>query len=794
MRSRLLYLSSVDPSLPKGPSVNEREFLLALESSTALDVRALFARPVDGLPQDLAGVHSVFLPSAPLRSPLRFAWHQAVMFMLAWRHIRKWQPDLLVIRPSVMPLAMVLVTLITSQRYVLKTVGSGNLEPMTRAPGLLGAVGSRINRRLMQVLCRNAAVVDVCTPEFSTYLGRELDLPNRQFSWVPNATNVERFVPGDKAAQRRRHGLERYTRVLGFVGGSPSERGARQMVAALPSLLERDPGLGVVIVGWDPQLAQVRELACNLGVEDHVVFAGVVPYDEVPGYVQTFDVGVALDTATRLDEIGNSSQKVRQYIAVGVPVIAGVGAGTFIVREDLGSLVDPSSMDDFRAACDRWLRLNADERSDHERKARSYACANLSTQSALRQRMGLWRLGPGAPRWVPEGLLVLQVTTVPQTILRLFGGFVSALRVSGFEVEAVTSHGTWATAQDAASRLGIEVHEVPFTREVSLKSDLAALAGLLGVMRRRAPAIVHAHTPKAGLLAGIAGVVTGRRVRLYTVRGAPHLTAGVVMRKVLLASEKVACACAGKVIAVSHSLRDEMISQGVCSPEKIVVLAQGSGQGVDASNRFRPTVGGRMQAATLRDALGLQPEDVLYGFVGRLTRDKGIEELANAWSSIREILPQSHLVIAGADDEPRGQRPDYALSTLEQDRRVHLVGNVDNIESHYLAMDVLLFPSHREGFPNAVLEASAMEVPVVAFDAVGSRDAVVDGHTGFVVPIGDVAAFVEAAASLGKDVRLRAQLGMAGRERALEDFNPRDIYDELLDMYVRLSSRTDRRR
>jgi glycosyltransferase involved in cell wall biosynthesis len=202
-------------------------------------------------------------------------------------------------------------------------------------------------------------------------------------------------------------------------------------------------------------------------------------------------------------------------------------------------------------------------------------------------------------------------------------------------------------------------------------------------------------------------------------------------RRLLELSERVACRLAHRVFCVSHSVRDEVVRAGLCPPEKIVVLCGGSGNGVDSEGRFNPD---RLPDATrseVRDRFGIASDDTVIGFVGRIVRDKGVVELARAWTELRD-RSDLHLLMVGPFEE-EDPIPDEIGRLLRSDPRVHLAGMDWNTPRLYAAMDIVVLPTYREGFPNVPLEAAAMGLPVVATRVPGCIDAVIDGETGTLV-------------------------------------------------------------
>lgn len=377
---------------------------------------------------------------------------------------------------------------------------------------------------------------------------------------------------------------------------------------------------------------------------------------------------------------------------------------------------------------------------------------------------------------------LLHITTVPMS-LTFLRGQVGFLKARGFSVEALSSPGE--DLDEFGRREGVPVHAVPMVRRITPLRDLAAVIKIRRVIRRTRPTIVHAHTPKGGLLGMLAAATTGTRVRVYQMRGLPFVTARGIRRALLRFTEKLSCRMAHVVLCNSQSMRQVAIEARLCSPERIKVLAGGSGNGVDACGRFDPDRQGLESRAKTREALGIPPESLVVGFVGRIVQEKGIGELERAWRSLRDDYPAAHLLIVGPF-ETRDPVPGRSVERLQADPRVRLTGMEWNIAPLYAAMDIVVLPTYREGFPNVPLEAAAMRLPVVATNVPGCVDAVDDGRTGTLVPPRDSDALARAMRAYLDDSNLRRVHGDAGRDRVLLDFRQEAIWEALHAEYRRL--------
>jgi glycosyltransferase involved in cell wall biosynthesis len=373
----------------------------------------------------------------------------------------------------------------------------------------------------------------------------------------------------------------------------------------------------------------------------------------------------------------------------------------------------------------------------------------------------------------------VHVVTVPLS-LRFLHGQVRFMADHGFLVSCVSAPGP--EQAEFLARESVPVYTVPMTRVISPFRDLRSLWQLARLLRRLRPTIVHAHTPKGGLLGMLAAGFARTPVRVYHMRGLPIMSARGARRALLSLAERLSCRLADRVICVSHGLRRLAIAEGLCPEEKIVTLLGGSGNGVDSAGEFNPAGAAEQEGTELRRSLGIAPRDQVIGFIGRLVRDKGIIELAEAWSALRDRFSEAHLLLAGPE-ENRDAVPPRTIASLRQDPRVHLLGRISSPRRVYAASDLIVLPSHREGFPNVALEAAAMRRAVVATRIEGCDEAVVDGLTGALVPVGDARALAAAMETYLRDRGLRDRHGSAGQERVRQEFRREAIWEALLGEY-----------
>jgi glycosyltransferase involved in cell wall biosynthesis len=280
----------------------------------------------------------------------------------------------------------------------------------------------------------------------------------------------------------------------------------------------------------------------------------------------------------------------------------------------------------------------------------------------------------------------------------------------------------------------------------------------------------------------LAARLAGVPIRIYTLRGLRVETISPGWRPLFLRLERLAAASATRVVCVSESLRERALELELFPDEKAEVLGSGSSNGVD-TDRFGPR--DIHASKTLRDELGIPEGARVLGFVGRLVRDKGIEDLAEVFlNSVSEDYPDAYLILIGEYEESDPVQEE-TRQLLESHSNVLHLGFVEDVAPYYGTMNLLVFPSFREGFPNAPLEAAASGLPVVGYGAIGTVDAVVDGRTGTLVPVGNREALFRSISAYLDSAELVSDHGAAGRERAVKDFRRELVWERWSAFYQR---------
>ncbi len=352
----------------------------------------------------------------------------------------------------------------------------------------------------------------------------------------------------------------------------------------------------------------------------------------------------------------------------------------------------------------------------------------------------------------------------------------------GMDVTLVTSPD--ARLVRAGLDLGVRAVGIPMARRVSPLEDWESLSRLRDLLTELRPDIVHAHTPKGGLLGMLAASAAKVPVRLYQMRGLAYVTQQGAMRTLLSTTERLSCQSATRVICQSKSLLETALADRLVSAERAEVLLEGS-NGVDTVRFQRERW--RRDGQSLRTSWGAADDDVVFVFVGRLVRDKGVPELLEAFVGVRREVPRAQLVLVGPLEERDALSPE-TVARLNGDG-VRSLGFQADPAPFLAAADVLVLPSHREGFPNVPLEAAAMELPVVSTTVPGCRDAVERDVTGLLVEPGDAEGLRRAMLRYAQSAQLRRQHGTAGLARVQARFRREVVTEAVMGLYARELSR-----
>lgn len=357
----------------------------------------------------------------------------------------------------------------------------------------------------------------------------------------------------------------------------------------------------------------------------------------------------------------------------------------------------------------------------------------------------------------------------------------------GFDVYTLSAAGKEAAE---VVKEGVPHLEISLTRKITPLADLVSLYKLVRVMRRLRPSIVHTHTPKAGLLGMLAAWICRVPVRMHTVAGLPLMETHGLKRRILVFTEKVTYACAHRVYPNSEGLKTFMLNDLKTSPQKLSIIGQGSSNGID-SRFFERSGTLEAEARKIREAHHIGKDDVVFSFVGRIVKDKGIGELVRAFRAVAGQMSAKgkvYLLLIGPfepDLDPLDPADD---AFLRDNPQVILAGFQRDVRPWIMASDIFVFPSYREGFPNVVMQAGCLEVPCIVSDINGCNEIIRHEMTGLIVPVKDAGALQDAMIKLVEDRGGRHAFAAAARRHVVANYDQQHVWNELRQEYNRLLS------
>lgn len=377
---------------------------------------------------------------------------------------------------------------------------------------------------------------------------------------------------------------------------------------------------------------------------------------------------------------------------------------------------------------------------------------------------------------------LLRIVTVPMSLSLLLRGQFRFFREQGFEV--VTASAAGAGIQQVIDEGAAHV-VIPFTRKITPLRDLWCLWLTIRLIRRIKPHIVHTHTPKAGLIGMMAARLCAVPIRMHTVAGLPMMEAKGFRRWILGLTERVTLICATRVYPNGAGLDRFLRARFPKASARLRMLGSGSSNGIDC-DFFQRSPHTRASSEDLRNNLELAPGETVYCFVGRLVRDKGIVELIDAFTTLD--FP-ARLLLVGPPEADLDPLPPRTLETIANHPRIVSAGFQADVRSWICAADVFVFPSYREGFPNVVLQACALEVPCIVSDIPGCNEIIEDRVTGLIVPAKDSVALEHAMRTLARDPGSGKEFARKARAFVRTHFDQKAFWQKLFAEYKEQLSR-----
>ena len=385
---------------------------------------------------------------------------------------------------------------------------------------------------------------------------------------------------------------------------------------------------------------------------------------------------------------------------------------------------------------------------------------------------------------------LIRVTTSDISLDSLIKGQLKFLS-SEFEVIGV-SNNTGVLAM-VGEREGIRTIEVPMHREISLFSDIKCLWLLYRLFRKEKPDIVHANTPKGSMLSMIASKLASVPHRFYTVTGLRYQGASGLFRTLLMTMERISCYCATKVIPEGEGVKKTLLEDKITSKEMHIIL-NGNVNGID-TEYFNPDLFNRDRTDNklytgnkkdIRRDLNLKEDDFVFIFIGRIVRDKGMNELAICMKRFKAEKKNVKLLLIGRFESKLDPLDADNEEFLRSDLNIHFLGYQNDVRPFFVAADVLVFPSYREGFPNVVLQAGAMGIPAIVTNINGCNEIIKEDFNGKIFSSKDVNALYEKMNWCLNNKNRVKDMASQSRKMIVDRYRQEEVWEATLQEYKKL--------
>lgn len=368
---------------------------------------------------------------------------------------------------------------------------------------------------------------------------------------------------------------------------------------------------------------------------------------------------------------------------------------------------------------------------------------------------------------------------------QLIKGQLKYMSDNGYEVVGVSGLPE-ERANEASIREGIKTVITPhLVRSISISNDVRALFELIKLIRREKPDVVHANTPKASLLGITAAWWCRVPHRVYTVTGLRFQTAKGFFRWLLITMERITCRLSTKVIpegdGVAKTLRDERITR-----KPLKKLHNGNINGLDLAHYDKSAIPINLLSQA-KSETSFSEESFTFIFVGRIVRDKGICELVEAFTRLQQEHPDARLLLVGDFEQKLDPLPEDVYHTIQSHPAIYCAGWQNDVRPWFAAADALAFPSYREGFPNVVMQAGAMELPCVVSNINGCNEIIIEGENGLIIPSHDAAALYQAMKRMMEDKALYTHCQQNARPLIASRYKQEDVWQATLEMYRSLT-------
>jgi len=380
---------------------------------------------------------------------------------------------------------------------------------------------------------------------------------------------------------------------------------------------------------------------------------------------------------------------------------------------------------------------------------------------------------------------LIRITTVPISLHKLLRGQLKFMS-NYYDVVAVSSFSD--ILMFVGENEGVRIKGIEMTREITLGKDIKAFCGMYQFLRKEKPFIVHTHTPKAGIVGMMAAWFARVPVRLHTVAGLPLMEASGVKRRLLYFVERLTYSFATMVYPNSYGLRDFIVNEKLCNAKKLKVIGCGSSNGIDTIY-YNPICFCNDIKTILRENLNIDEGDFVFIFIGRLVKDKGINELVAAFNELN--LSKCKLLLVGPLEKDLDPLLPETEQAIEENQNIISVGYQDDVRPYLAISDALVFPSYREGFPNVVMQAGAMGLPSIVTNINGCNEIIIDGENGIIIPPKDKKSLMNAMKFFLSNQHEVKRMASNARNMIVTRYEQSTVWEALLAEYKRLEEKLE---
>lgn len=374
---------------------------------------------------------------------------------------------------------------------------------------------------------------------------------------------------------------------------------------------------------------------------------------------------------------------------------------------------------------------------------------------------------------------LIRTSTVPVSLNILLKGQLNFLN-NYFEVIAVSADGS--DLQEVAQREDVRILPLEMERKIAPWKDLVSLVKMCLLLRKEKPQIVHSITPKAGLITMLAAKLAGVPIRMHTFTGLIFPSKTGIMQQLLIKMDKLLCWAATDIYPEGNGVKRDLEKYRITS-KPLKIIANGNVNGIDL-NHFNPNEISENQKKQLKQELKINDEDFVFIFVGRLVGDKGINELIEAFSNLKS--QNLKLLLVGPFEQELDPLLPETVAEIEQNKNIITVGFQKDVRPYFAISDALVFPSYREGFPNVVMQAGAMELPSIVSDINGCNEIIVNEKNGVIIPVKNTITLQEEMQRLMSDKIRYEFLRKNSRPMIISRYSQELVWYELLKEYQHL--------